>query len=135
MEALTGVDLIIHAGDIGAPEILGALKRIAPVVAVRGNMDGREWDPPLKKTEMVQVGDGFIYVLHNLYDLDLVPEAADIRAVISGHTHTPSVAEQNGVLYLNPGGAGHRRFDYPITVAELFVRGRSLAPRIIELTV
>lgn len=134
-EIFTGVDMIIHAGDIGTPDILDTLRRVAPVVAVRGNMDGRGWGPWLKKTEMVQIEDGLVYVLHNLTDLDLVPEAAEIRAVISGHTHKPSVKEQNGVLYLNPGGAGHRRFGYPITVAKLLVRGRSLEPRIIELTV
>lgn len=135
LEALKGVDLIIHAGDVGTPDVLASLRKIAPVAAVRGNMDGSNGTRDLPDTEMVHIGDGFIYVLHNLYDLDLAPEAADIRAVISGHTHKPSVRKQNGVLYLNPGGAGHRRFSYPITVAVLLVQGPALEPRIIELNV
>lgn len=133
-EEFKDTDLIIHAGDIGSPDILKALRGIAPVVAVRGNMDGLDWHPPLKDTEMVDIGDGSIYVLHNIYDLDLVPEAADIRVVISGHTHKPSVRKQNGVLYLNPGGAGHRRFNYPITIALLHIDGQKIDPRIIEVS-
>jgi len=129
------VDLIIHAGDVGSPDILDALEAIAPVVAVRGNMDRDDRPGTLPKTEMVRIGSGFIYVLHNLYDLDLVPEAADVLAVVSGHTHKPSVIKKNGVLYLNPGGAGHRRFNYPITVAVLVVENSEMAPRIIELDV
>jgi putative phosphoesterase len=120
---------------VGCPDILDALEMIAPVVAVRGNMDRDDRPGNLPKTEMVRIGSGFIYVLHNLYDLDLVPEAADILAVISGHTHRPSVAEKNGVLYLNPGGAGHRRFDYPVSVAVLVVENRALTPRLIEFDV
>jgi putative phosphoesterase len=135
LSALEGVDQIIHAGDVGCPDILDALEMIAPVVAVRGNMDRDDRPGNLPKTEMVRIGSGFIYVLHNLYDLDLVPEAADILAVISGHTHRPSVAEKNGVLYLNPGGAGHRRFDYPVSVAVLVVENRALTPRLIEFDV
>ena len=135
ISALQGVDLIIHAGDVGSPDILDALAAIAPVVAVRGNMDRDDRPGNLPKTEMVRIGSGFIYVLHNLYDLDLVPEAADVLAVISGHTHKPSVTKKNGVLYLNPGGAGHRRFNYPITVAVLVVENSEMAPRIIELDV
>ena len=135
ISALQGVDLIIHAGDVGSPDILDALEAIAPVVAVRGNMDRDDRPGNLPKTEMVRIGSGFIYVLHNLYDLDLVPEAADVLAVVSGHTHKPSVTKKNGVLYLNPGGAGHRRFNYPITVAVLVVENSEMAPRIIELDV
>jgi putative phosphoesterase len=130
-----GVDLIIHAGDVGSPDILDALEVIAPVVAVRGNMDRDDRPGNLPKTEMVPIENGFIYVLHNLYDLDLVPEAADVRAVVSGHTHKPSVTWKNGVLYLNPGGAGHRRFDYPVTAAVLVVENSEMTPRIIELGV
>ena len=135
ISALQGMDLIIHAGDVGSPDILDALAAIAPVVAVRGNMDRDDRPGNLPKTEMVRIGSGFIYVLHNLYDLDLVPEAADVLAVVSGHTHKPSVTKKNGVLYLNPGGAGHRRFNYPITVAVLVVENSEMAPRIIELDV
>ena len=130
-----GVDQIIHAGDVGSPDILDALEAVAPVVAGRGNMDRDDRPGKLPKTEMVRIGSGFIYVLHHLYDLDLVPEAADIFAVVSGHTHKPSVTEKNGVLYLNPGGAGHRRFNYPITVAVLVVGKNEMIPRIIELDV
>ena len=133
--ALQGMDLIIHAGDVGSPDILDALEEIAPVVAVRGNMDRDDRPGNLPKTEMIQVDSGFIYVLHNLYDLDLVPEAADVLAVVSGHTHKPSVAKKNGVLFLNPGGAGHRRFNYPITVAVLVVGNSEMTPRIIEFDV
>jgi putative phosphoesterase len=135
ISALQGMDLIIHAGDVGSPDILDALEAIAPVVAVRGNMDRDDRPGNLPKTEMVRVGSGFIYVLHNLYDLDLVPEAADVLAVVSGHTHKPSVTKKNGVLYLNPGGAGHRRFNYPITVAVLVVENSEMTSRIIELDV
>ena len=135
LETFTGTDLIIHAGDVGAVDVLETLEQVAPVVAVRGNMDGSELHLHLEQTEMVAIGDEFIYVLHNIHDLDLVPEAAGIHAVISGHTHTPSIRKQNGVLYLNPGGAGHRRFHYPVTVALLDVRGNEMAPRIVELRV
>src|SRR5438034_823743 len=112
--ALHGSQLIVHAGDIGGPEVLQTLRSVAPVVAVRGNNDRGRWADRLKGTEIVQVGDVRLYVLHSIRELDLDPAAAGFRAVISGHSHRPSVEEREGVLYLNPGSAGPRRFSLAI---------------------
>ncbi len=128
--AFQGVDLIIHAGDIGKPEVLEALRQIAPVHAVRGNMDGG-WAFGLPETEVVEIGEVLLYVLHDAYDLDLDPAAAGFVAVINGHTHRASVERRNGVLFLNPGTASS--FRSPGTVALLRIRGSSLEPRVIEL--
>src|SRR5690348_17262624 len=111
LEALRGSRLIIHAGDVGNEEVIVALRAIAPVVAVRGNIDKSGWPATLPTTEVVGVGGLSIYVLHDLNELDLDPAAAGFRAVISGHSHKPSSEERNGVLYLNPGSAGPRRFN------------------------
>ena len=135
LEALSGVDLIIHAGDVGGQEVVDELKKIAPVFAVRGNMDQGKWAQVLPKEEIVKVGDILLYVLHSIYDLDLAPEGAGFSAVIFGHSHQPYLEKQNGVLYLNPGGAGPRRFDYPTTIALLCVDGLKLKPQILELDV
>ena len=126
-----GVDLIIHAGDVGSGEVLGELKKIAPVVAVQGNMDGR-WAADLQPAEVAQIGDVQFYVLHDLWLLDLDPKAAGFHAVISGHTHRPNIEHKDGILYLNPGSAGPRRFDYPISVALLEIQGTRLHPQIVE---
>ncbi len=120
VRALRGSDLIIHAGDVGNPEILETLKGLAPVVAVRGNVDTAAWAvEQLPATNVAEAGDCSIYVLHDLHDLDLDPAAAGFKAVVSGHSHKASQAERDGVLYINPGSAGPRRFNLPITVARL----------------
>src|SRR5258707_2601163 len=115
--ALLGVQFIIHAGDVGAPEILTQLKLIAPVFAVRGNVDTQPWAQGLPLTTVVETSGFSFYVLHNLRDLDLKPQAAGFDAVISGHTHQAEQRYDAGVLYLNPGSAGPRRFELPVTLA------------------
>lgn len=115
LEALAGSDLILHAGDVGDPAILDALRLISPVTAVRGNIDKGDWAKALPDTAVVEG----IYMLHNLRDLDLEPAAAGYRAVVSGHSHKPGSFQKHGVLYINPGSAGPRRFHLPITVAKL----------------
>ena len=117
--ALSGVQLIIHAGDVGAPEILTQLKTIAPLFAVRGNVDTQPWAQELPLTTVVEISGFNFYVLHNLHDLDLNPQAAGFDAVISGHTHQTQQRFDAGVLYLNPGSAGPRRFQLPVTLALL----------------
>jgi hypothetical protein len=115
VEALRGCGLIIHAGDVGDPGILDALRRIAPVAVVRGNIDRGDWARALPEHTVVED----IYVLHNIHELHLDPAAADFRAVVSGHSHKPGTSEKDGVLYINPGSAGPRRFRLPVTVARL----------------
>jgi putative phosphoesterase len=121
LRALEGSDLIIHAGDVGDPKILEALHAIAPVVAVRGNVDTAEWALALHENEVIETGAATIYVLHDVHALDLNPSAAGFHIVVSGHSHKPAKTEKNGVLFLNPGSAGPRRFDLPVTVARLDV--------------
>jgi putative phosphoesterase len=118
-DALAGSQMIIHAGDVGKPEILAMLKEIAPVIAVRGNIDKGAWADALPKTAVVEADAGLIYVLHDIHELDLDPAAAGFSIVISGHSHQPSKQERDGVIYLNPGSAGPRRFHLPITVARI----------------
>jgi uncharacterized protein len=120
--ALDGSDLIIHAGDVGKPEILDALRALAPVVAVRGNIDRGEWASTLPLTAVAEAGPAAIYVLHDIHQLDLDPAAAGFHIVISGHSHKPSRTERGGVLYINPGSAGPRRFKLPLTIARLDFR-------------
>jgi len=119
VRALAGSDLIIHEGDVGKPEILDALKSIAPVVAVRGNIDKGAWAEALPATAVAEMGPARIYVLHDVNELDLDPAAAGFGAVVSGHSHKPEHSERSGVLYINPGSAGARRFKLPITLARL----------------
>lgn len=135
VNALKGVSLIIHAGDIGSPEVLENLEKIAPVRAVRGNTDGGEWARSLPLTEVVAVGEIQLYVLHDLHTLDLEPQAARFAAVICGHSHRPHLEKKNGVLYLNPGSAGPRRFTLPVTLAYLQVQGKSLEAEFVSLIV
>ena len=129
-EAFAGVDLIIHAGDIGNNEVLEALRSIAPVHAVRGNMDGG-WAYGLPVTEVVEVGEVLIYVLHDAYLLNLDPAAAGFVAVINGHTHRAAVEKRKGVLFLNPGSAGP--YSSSGTVALLRIRGTSIVPEVVTL--
>ena len=119
LRAMAGVDLILHAGDVGKEEILDRLREIAPVVAVRGNVDTEPWTEALPATAVAEVGATFIYVLHNLQELDLNPAAAGFHIVVSGHTHKPARFERDGVLYINPGSAGPRRFALPISAARI----------------
>jgi len=132
-EALHGVDLIIHAGDIGKEEVLAALEKIAPVVAVRGNMDRAEWALKIPETEVVTIDETQVYVLHDATKLDVEPGPAGFGAVISGHTHRPAVVRRRGVLFLNPGSAGPQRFNLPVTVAILRVQGESLEAHVVEV--
>jgi putative phosphoesterase len=133
--ALKDADLIIHAGDIGAPEVMEALKRIAPVVAIRGNNDNGAWAASLPDTKLIKAGDLKLYIIHNVKELDCDPVARGIQVVISGHSHTPSVVKRDEVLYVNPGSAGPRRFKLPIAVGKLRVEGMSVKPEVIELEV
>jgi putative phosphoesterase len=128
-----GADLIVHAGDIGRGDILEALQEIAPVVAVRGNMDDVSWAFALPLNGFVEIDNVLLYVLHDISRLDFEPSAAGVKAVINGHSHRPSIERHKGVLYLNPGSAGPRRFKLPISVALLSVRGDSLDARLMDL--
>jgi hypothetical protein len=119
VRALSGSDLIIHAGDVGGPEILDALRAVAPVTAVRGNVDTGPWASALPATAVAEIGGAIIYVLHDVNELDLNPAAAGFGVVVSGHSHQPRSEERGGVLFVNPGSAGRRRFKLPITVARL----------------
>lgn len=123
----SGVNLILHAGDIGAPEVLEELKQWAPVTAVRGNNDKGKWAERIPETEVVQVGSAYLYMLHDVKELDLNPTAVDFQVVISGHSHKPSIDRRDGVLYLNPGSAGPRRFTLPVSVARLTVEDSAVA--------
>jgi putative phosphoesterase len=135
VDALCGVNRILHAGDIGAPEILEQLQTVAPVTAVRGNVDGGALARKLPLSEVIEVDGISIYMLHILEKLDLKPEAAGFSAVIYGHSHVPKIEEKNGVLYFNPGSAGPRRFKLPVTVGKLMVEGEKIDAEIVELAV
>ena len=126
LRALAGADLIVHAGDVGGPEVLDALRAVAPLVAVRGNNDRGGWASALAETEVVESGGRSLYVLHDLKTLDLDPRAAGFDAVIAGHSHQPRIERRDGVLYVNPGSAGPRRFKLPIAVATLSVSKEGL---------
>lgn len=119
LRALQGSDLIIHAGDVGDSEILEALKTLAPVFAVRGNVDTDPWALALPETETIETDPATIYVLHDVHALDLDPVVAGFQVIVSGHSHKPGRTERDGVLFINPGSAGPRRFDLPVTVARL----------------
>jgi putative phosphoesterase len=133
--ALAGAELIVHAGDVGGPEVLEKLGRVAPLVAVRGNNDRGAWAETLADYEAVEVNDAFVYVLHDLKELKIAPAAAGFRVVVAGHSHKPLVEERRGVLYLNPGSAGPRRFKLPVTVARLHVNAADASAEIINLDV
>lgn len=135
VEALQGSQLIVHAGDVGKPEILETLRRIAPVVAVRGNVDTAQWAQSLPLTAVAEAGTALIYVLHDVNALDLNPQTAGFHVVVSGHSHKPGKTEREGVLYINPGSAGPRRFQLPVTVARLDVGETPYAVEFVELHV
>lgn len=134
LEALAGSDLIVHAGDIGSPDVLAALEAIAPVTAVRGNVDRAAWARDLPETAAVEAGAARLYVLHDLNALDLDP-AGSFAAVIAGHSHRPRLEARDRVLYFNPGSAGPRRFRLPVSVGRLQVRGAHVTGKLIELAV
>lgn len=126
LRALQGSELIIHAGDIGDPAILEELRRLAPVRAIRGNIDRGAWAKELPETDVIEVADVMIYIIHNVHDLDLNPRAAGFSCVVSGHSHQPANEVRDGVLYFNPGSAGKRRFKLPISIGRLRVVGTSV---------
>jgi uncharacterized protein len=132
---LRGSDRIVHAGDIGDAHVLTELNALAPVTAVRGNIDKGPWAEAIANTEIVRVDDVVIYVIHDVAELDLDPVAAGFHVVVSGHSHRPSARERDGVLYVNPGSSGRRRFKLPVAVAELEVDGRSVQVKLVELKV
>ena len=133
VKALKGVDLIIHAGDVGSSEVLSDLKSIAPLVAVRGNMDMIKSLKKLPETEAVEVADVLLYVIHDIHRLDIAPLESGFDAVIHGHLHCPSVAENNGILYLNPGSAAQPRRKCPASIALLHIRGNSIKTQIVHI--
>jgi putative phosphoesterase len=135
LEALRGSELIIHAGDVGKREILESLRKIAPVMAVRGNVDVEEWAKVLPETAVAEVGAVRIYVLHDVNTLDLNPAAAGFHIVVSGHSHKAGKTERDGVLYINPGSAGPRRFRLPVTVARLNLGSRPYEVEFVELEI
>lgn len=131
---LRGCDHIVHAGDIGSHDVLRELSLIAPMTVVRGNNDKGSWAEALPETELTRLEEVFMYVIHDLARLDLDPQSAGVDVVVSGHSHQPVIRERSGVLYVNPGSAGPRRFKLPIAVAELDISGKSVTARIVELS-
>lgn len=134
VETLRGVDLILHAGDVGSSEVLDILKGIAPLFAVRGNNDKGEWAEELPHWEVAEVGAISIYMIHDLKEIDLSLTTESFQVVVSGHSHKPSVEERKGVLYVNPGSAGPRRFSLPISLARLKVSGKAVSAELVELS-
>lgn len=133
IEVFKGTDLIIHAGDVGKPDILEDLQVIAPVEAVRGNMDVDNWAHKLPETKLIEVGSVLLYVIHDVYKIDIKPAKAGISAIIHGHTHkSSSIEDHNGVLFINPGSATQPRFNSPASVALLHVNEKSLVTQFIE---
>jgi putative phosphoesterase len=135
VELLRGSEHIIHAGDIGSPEIIPALEKIAPVTAIRGNVDTQPWARRFAETEVIELEGLHIYVIHDANALDLNPKAAGFAAVISGHSHQPKQETKDGVLYFNPGSAGPRRFKLPISVGRMEIDGRKVSAEILEIRV
>jgi putative phosphoesterase len=133
--ALRDSDLIIHAGDVGRPGVIDALRAVAPTYAVRGNIDQGDWAAGLPHTQRLEVGGLGFLVLHDLSELDLDPATAGVAAVVFGHSHKPSATTRDGILFLNPGSAGPRRFTLPVAVARVGISGRQLHPQIVQLRV
>ena len=130
---LSGCNLILHGGDIGGGAILGELEKIAPLTTVRGNNDREPWAEHLKEAELVSVGEVSIYLIHNVAQLKDKPLAAGIRVVMSGHSHQPMIEQRGGILFINPGSAGPRRFKLPVAAGELMISGSRVAARIVDL--
>jgi hypothetical protein len=130
---LVGCDYIIHGGDVGRAQILEELALMAPLISVKGNNDTERWAARLRETELIRVGNILVYVVHNLGDLDIDPTAAGVRVVISGHSHKPKIEERDGILYVNPGSCGPRRFKLPISAGEITVSGSAVRARIVNL--
>lgn len=133
LRALEGSELILHAGDVGQAHVLEALREIAPVIAVRGNVDRGDWAADLPETAITELGGVALYIIHDLNHLDIDPGAAGVRVVISGHTHKPTLRQQGRVTYLNPGSAGPRRFRDPVSAALVSIEGEQVEARILML--
>lgn len=133
LDALSGSDLILHAGDVGDPSILEALQRIAPTVAIKGNIDDRR--SPLHATAFAEAGPALIYIVHDVNDLAIDPAVLGVQIVVSGHSHKPSQTERGGILYINPGSAGPRRFRLPVSIAKLDLTKRPWSAEFIELKI
>ena len=133
LDFLAGSDHIVHGGDIGGPEILERLAEIAPLTVVRGNNDTAPWARAIPETARVDFGPVALYAIHDLKQLDIDPRAAGVRVVVSGHSHKPACSERDGVLYVNPGSAGRRRFSLPIAAAELIIEGDAVAVKLVTL--
>ena len=130
---LVGCDYIVHGGDIGSSEILDELAALAPLIAVRGNNDTEPWAARLPVSELIRVGNVFVYIIHNIEELDIDPVAAGVRVVVSGHSHKPMIEERGGILFVNPGSCGRRRFKLPVSIGEILVSGSEVKARTIEL--
>lgn len=133
--ALQGSEYIIHAGDIGSEEIIPALEAIAPVAAIRGNIDKASWTKKYPVEDTIELENHLIYVIHDVNEINLSPAKAKISLVISGHSHKPGFKEKNGVIYLNPGSAGPRRFSLPISIATVEIATKKIIPQIHELQI
>jgi uncharacterized protein len=131
---LRGSDHIVHAGDIGDPRVLDELRSLAPVSAVRGNNDGEPWTAHLRETEIITLGKIRLFLIHDLAELEPPAIRAGAQVVVSGHSHKPRLEQQGGVLFVNPGSAGRRRFKLPVAIGELLIRGESVEARIIDLS-
>jgi putative phosphoesterase len=134
IESLKGCELVIHAGDVGKPEVIHSLEEIAPVIAVRGNVDKGDWANTLPKTQVVEVSNIFIYVIHHIGELDVNPKAAGFNIVIYGHSHKPKKEIVDGIIYINPGSAGPRRFNLPISLALMRIGRNAIDVNFVELT-
>ena len=132
---LVGSDYIVHGGDVGSAQILDELAAIAPLIAVRGNNDTQGWAAHLPQTDLIRIGNVFAYVIHDLAELDIDPGAAGVRVVISGHSHKPLIKDRDGILFVNPGSCGPRRFKLPVSVGEILVTGSDVSARTLDLAV
>jgi putative phosphoesterase len=135
LDALRGSERIIHAGDVGSPAVLEALSAIAPLTAIRGNNDREAWARDLPDTAAVEVAGVWLYIVHDIHDLDLDPRAAGFAAVVAGHSHKPGIADRNGTLFVNPGSAGPRRFTLPVAVARLHIAAGRVRGEVVVLDV
>ena len=134
IQALQGVDLIIHAGDIGSLDVIDGLSAIAPVRAIRGNIDKATWTHQFPADDVVEIAGKYLYVLHNRHEIDLDPAAAGFDVVISGHSHKPSIERVGDVLFINPGSAGPRRFTLPLAIAKLYITQQTIEAEMQELS-